>query len=64
MRKAGKRPGRDNGASIEEIAVEAKKAGMTYGQYVAKMYAPQIMARNAGKGNHAENTKNSSQSHK
>lgn len=64
MKKGRKRNGRDNVASIDEIAVAARKAGMTYGQYVGKLYAPQIAARSSRKENNAENTKSSNESHK
>lgn len=64
MKKSRKRNGRDNAASIDEIAAAARKAGMTYGQYVGKLYAPQITAGSARKGKNAENTKSSNESHK
>lgn len=64
MKKGRKRNGCDNVASIEEIAATARKAGMTYGQYVGKLYAPQITAGSARKGKNAENTKSSNESYK
>lgn len=36
-KKAEKKKKKDNQKAIVNIAVEAKKAGMSYGQYVAKM---------------------------
>lgn len=64
MKKGRKRNGCDNAASIEEIAAAARKAGMTYGQYVGKLYAPQITVGSARKGKNGENTKSSNESHK
>lgn len=64
MKKSRKRNRCDNAASIDEIAAEARKAGMTYGQYVGKLYAPQITAGNTRKEKNAGNTKNSNESYK
>ena len=64
MKKGRKRNGCDNAASIDEMAAAARKAGMTYGQYVGKLYAPQITAGNARKEKNAGNTKSSNEGHK
>lgn len=64
MKKSRKRNGHDNTDSIDEMAVAARKAGMTYGQYVGKLYAHQITAGNARKEKNAGNTKSGNESHK
>lgn len=64
MKKGRKRNGCDNAASIDEIAAAARNAGMTYGQYVGKLYAPQITAGSARKEKNAGNTKSGNESYK
>lgn len=64
MKKSRKRNGCDNAASIDEMAAAARKAGMTYGKYVGKLYAPQITAGSARKEKNEGNTKSSNESYK